>query len=333
MDIEMKMWGYTSTGTKLHGFVNGTAMCRTNIKAPVQELADFSEAKSHAKAQWGISMCTTCESKFNAAVERAEAAMQPSTGEGDYLPPAAEAIETELEQAHAEALEINAGLDAVRSAATALQTLPTAAERIVEGLQTMRENAQAALAAATQAARTAAPEPVTGSPYIGRQAYVSGASAVLDHAAVGDNARIFRATVRGNAVVSGSAFVKFGAVVGGDAAVGGDARVLDGALVYGTACITHGYVGHHADVYETSHVVCLHGWSPWLITMYRTATGARVQAGCQNFDLYEEDPWEVASSCDEDGSLPTNWPLLTTFLKSIADRWPRGSREDAPKPH
>ena len=83
MDVESKIWNYSNTGTKLHAFLNGTALCRSSIRRPGADptALDYCEAKSHP-------VCAACDTKFNAAIERAEASMEPSTGEGDYLPPA-----------------------------------------------------------------------------------------------------------------------------------------------------------------------------------------------------------------------------------------------------
>lgn len=92
MDIESKIWTWTNVGTKKHAFVDGVALCRKNITRNPESVAlhgmDYCTAK-------GASICTGCDRKFNAAIEREEAyqarlaaSMQPSTGEGDYLPPA-----------------------------------------------------------------------------------------------------------------------------------------------------------------------------------------------------------------------------------------------------
>lgn len=95
MDIESKIWTWTNVGTKKHAFVDGVALCRKNITRNPESVAlhgmDYCTAK-------GASICTVCDRKFNAAIEREEAyqayrarlaaSMQPSTGEGDYLPPA-----------------------------------------------------------------------------------------------------------------------------------------------------------------------------------------------------------------------------------------------------
>jgi len=83
VDIDTRVWNYSNTGTKLHAFLNGVAICRSSIRRPGAEhtALDYCEARSHQ-------MCATCDKRFNAAIERIEASMEPSTGEGDYLPPA-----------------------------------------------------------------------------------------------------------------------------------------------------------------------------------------------------------------------------------------------------
>lgn len=88
MNIEEKMWNTVGTGLKIHAFNNGTALCRSNYKnaTPAGNL-DYCEATDRARS-WGLSLCTTCDAKFNAAVERLENSLRPSTGEGDHLPPA-----------------------------------------------------------------------------------------------------------------------------------------------------------------------------------------------------------------------------------------------------
>lgn len=92
MDIESKIWTYAGTGTKVHAFVDGVALCRKNLRNDPDRVGrvghDWAGAVHYA------SVCSSCQKKFNAAIERAEASMQPSTGEGDYLPPAEAATET-----------------------------------------------------------------------------------------------------------------------------------------------------------------------------------------------------------------------------------------------
>lgn len=84
MDIETKIWNFSGNGTKVHAYINGrTAACRSNINRPAGSDMDYCEAKQCFK----FSICAACEAKFDAAIERAEDAMRPSTGEGDHLPP------------------------------------------------------------------------------------------------------------------------------------------------------------------------------------------------------------------------------------------------------
>lgn len=82
-----KVWNFAGTGTKVHAFINGkSAACRSNIQRPAGENMSL----EHAKRGFQFSICATCEKKFNAANARMQASMMPSTGEGDYLPPARE---------------------------------------------------------------------------------------------------------------------------------------------------------------------------------------------------------------------------------------------------
>lgn len=85
MNVESKVWNFSGNGTKIHAYINGrNAACRSNIARPAGEDMDYCKARQAFK----FSLCTTCDAKFNAAIERAETSMQPSTGEGDHLPPA-----------------------------------------------------------------------------------------------------------------------------------------------------------------------------------------------------------------------------------------------------
>jgi hypothetical protein len=83
-DIETKMWGHSNTGTKVHGYLNGKALCRSGINQPAGTGIDYFGAKD----AYGDRICANCYKKFNAAIERYEASMMPSNGEGDHLPPA-----------------------------------------------------------------------------------------------------------------------------------------------------------------------------------------------------------------------------------------------------
>ena len=99
MDIESKIWGYANTGRKLHAFVGDHAVCSKRIPTRTYlrkgEGMDYSQTKMFSGA-----LCKNCDRKFNAAIEAEEAfearrtvSMQPSTGEGDHLPPAQETNE------------------------------------------------------------------------------------------------------------------------------------------------------------------------------------------------------------------------------------------------
>lgn len=93
-----KTWGRTETGMVFHSFkADGTAICRSNIKAAGEFRTEASVNAALAKP-WGLATqgfrkCENCAAKA-AFRDRAEASMTPSTGEGDYLPPAAEAPST-----------------------------------------------------------------------------------------------------------------------------------------------------------------------------------------------------------------------------------------------
>lgn len=85
MDVTSKIWNFSGTGTKIHAYINGrSAACRSSIARPAGSDMDYCQVKQDFKS----SVCTACEAKFNAAIERAEDAMRPATGEGDHLPPA-----------------------------------------------------------------------------------------------------------------------------------------------------------------------------------------------------------------------------------------------------
>lgn len=89
-------WGRTETGFVYHSFnADGTAICRKNIKA-AEDRELFTEAKvdEMLAEAWGIRTigyrkCEGCETREAARRDRLAASLAPSTGEGDYLPPAA----------------------------------------------------------------------------------------------------------------------------------------------------------------------------------------------------------------------------------------------------
>lgn len=108
MDIESKIWGSTNTGMKLHAFINGKAICHGGIKAGYAFKNMEGGAIDWCQAQVNPCdrVCPKCTDKFNAAIERAEYAMEPSTGEGDYLPPAEDLAQASAEEnAAAEEIE------------------------------------------------------------------------------------------------------------------------------------------------------------------------------------------------------------------------------------
>jgi|SRR5690349_14442492 len=97
MDLTQKTWNTTKTGMIYHSFkADGTAVCRSSIKAPVigglvtEKRVDERLAQAWGARVRGFRKCETCSTLEAKAAERAEASMQPSTGEGDHLPPAAE---------------------------------------------------------------------------------------------------------------------------------------------------------------------------------------------------------------------------------------------------
>src|SRR5688572_23222924 len=49
VDIDTRVWNYSNTGTKLHAFLNGVAICRSSIRRPGAEhtALDYCEARSH----------------------------------------------------------------------------------------------------------------------------------------------------------------------------------------------------------------------------------------------------------------------------------------------
>jgi DNA-binding CsgD family transcriptional regulator len=93
--MDDKTWGTTKTGTVFHSFkADGTAICRGSIRQP-EGVDSYTETQVDARLAeaWGARVrgfrkCETCAGKEAAFRDRAEAAMAPATGEGDYLPPA-----------------------------------------------------------------------------------------------------------------------------------------------------------------------------------------------------------------------------------------------------
>jgi DNA-binding CsgD family transcriptional regulator len=76
VDIESKIWALSSTGTKLHAFDGGRALCRKNVLESYSFKTyggwDFCEAQQAVHP-----VCTACMAKFNAAIEVAEVTPAP----------------------------------------------------------------------------------------------------------------------------------------------------------------------------------------------------------------------------------------------------------------
>jgi len=65
MNITSKVWNFTKTGTKAHAFgEDGTALCRTSIKAPATQMMTKEEARKTVLHGPGLSFCETCEGRF-----------------------------------------------------------------------------------------------------------------------------------------------------------------------------------------------------------------------------------------------------------------------------
>ena len=106
-------WGRTETGMVFHSFdADGIAICRKSIKAAGESVTETKVDEMLAEA-WGIrvqgySKCERCATKEAAGRDRLAASMAPSTGEGDYLSPAAERTEFTREEADAKVAELRA---------------------------------------------------------------------------------------------------------------------------------------------------------------------------------------------------------------------------------
>jgi len=65
MNITSKVWNFTKTGAKAHCFgEDGTALCRSSIKAPATQMMTKEEARKTVLSGPGLSFCETCEGKF-----------------------------------------------------------------------------------------------------------------------------------------------------------------------------------------------------------------------------------------------------------------------------
>lgn len=91
----MKTWSLTETGTTFHSFNSaGVAICRSNIRQGASQGTRTEEqVDAFLGKPWsgiGHSKCSRCAVKEAAHRDRVSASLEPSTGEGDYLPPAKE---------------------------------------------------------------------------------------------------------------------------------------------------------------------------------------------------------------------------------------------------
>lgn len=91
MILNERVWsGSRSKHSRLHAFLGGAdgpGACRKNIKAGNPELRSANEMIP--VPSW-VEFCQSCQDEVLRMVNRREDSMQPSTGEGDHLPPAVE---------------------------------------------------------------------------------------------------------------------------------------------------------------------------------------------------------------------------------------------------
>src|SRR5690348_8551289 len=92
-------WNTTKSGNLFHDFnADGTAACGTRGTEGCGLAYKTLEEAEERVATWrvgslrnNVRICTKCEARELAARDRLAASLAPSTGEGDYLPPAEEA--------------------------------------------------------------------------------------------------------------------------------------------------------------------------------------------------------------------------------------------------
>lgn len=115
---ENKVWAYSSTGTRMHAFVQTSrlgyrrAMCRSNIERPDTAIFVVKE-DAHL-------LCPSCANRFADLVNRVEASMMPATESQDLgyvhpvvdrepeIEPAAAPPGVDMDALHAQALEMDA---------------------------------------------------------------------------------------------------------------------------------------------------------------------------------------------------------------------------------
>lgn len=98
MERNEKVWAWSQTGTRIHAYTEDgpyenhrRALCRGNITKP--KVSPFrSEAEIRDGSGNGTWFCYRCLTKFNAAVDRAEASMEPAGERHDlgYVAPQSE---------------------------------------------------------------------------------------------------------------------------------------------------------------------------------------------------------------------------------------------------
>lgn len=150
--------------------------------------------------------------------------------------------------------------------------------------------------------------------YTGPETTVTGSARVIGSGRVYHQAKILD-----RAVVSGNAHVMHDAVVSGCASVSGAVQLMENAHVFGIAHLDGlSMVGRDAEVFSSNHVITIDGFFEGPVTVYRTATGHRVQAGCQNFTLTDD----LTVIADEhDWYLPAGWEKLRDFLLESTTAW------------
>lgn len=135
-----------------------------------------------------------------------------------------------------------------------------------------------------------------------------GSARITERAQVSGYVRIDGGGVRGDARVSGISSLTTTWVTGN-------------ARVYGRAVAHGAHIGQDADVFEGRHVIVLSGLFPDHVTVYRTNDGPRVQAGCQNFALFEA--WKTMTELAEwhNWELPPSTEQILEGLRAASVGW------------
>jgi DNA-binding CsgD family transcriptional regulator len=105
-------WSLTETGKVYHSFnAAGVALCRSSIAADqYREAITETKVDEMLAEAWGIRVqgyrkCERCATKEAGHRNRVETSMAPSTGEGDYLPPAEQVAVPAIESTDTETPE------------------------------------------------------------------------------------------------------------------------------------------------------------------------------------------------------------------------------------